>query len=88
MSVHDSQPGDIYVDEMGKLWRVIGVWTEPTVEVEEVEPSGFVPGPDAIDITTGRQAEGTFLRGRQFGGVNGLMWGGFKRIHRQPAAKA
>ncbi|WP_424137426.1 hypothetical protein [Roseomonas chloroacetimidivorans] len=38
MSVHDAKPGDVYADANGKLWRVIGVWHDPTVEVEEVEP--------------------------------------------------
>lgn len=37
MSVHDAQPGDVYVDDAGKLWRVVGVCGEPTVIVEEVE---------------------------------------------------
>lgn len=40
MSVHDAQPGDIYADAQGKLWRVISVCAEPTVTVEEVEKLG------------------------------------------------
>lgn len=37
MSVHEAQPGDVYVDDKGKLWRVIGVCGEPTVIVREIE---------------------------------------------------
>lgn len=39
MSVHDAKPGDIYVDASGKLWRVVGVFGEPSVIVQEVEPA-------------------------------------------------
>lgn len=63
-SVHDAQPSDVYVDDSGKLWRVVGVCGEPTVimqEVETAEPESPV---------------------RKNGGVSGLMWRGFKRIHR------
>lgn len=38
MSVYDAEPNDIYVDEHGKLWRVVGVIHSPSVIVEEVEP--------------------------------------------------
>jgi hypothetical protein len=37
MSVHDAELGDIYVDDDGKLWRVIAICGEPTVHVQEVE---------------------------------------------------
>lgn len=67
MSVHDAQPGDVYVDEAGKLWRVIAICGEPTVNVQEVE------------TTTPENPV------RRSGGVSGLMWSGFKRIHRPPA---
>jgi streptogramin lyase len=39
MSIHDAEPSDVYVDEQGKLWRVIGKFSEPAVTVEEVEPT-------------------------------------------------
>lgn len=39
MSVHDAKPGDIYADEQGKLWRVVGIFSEPTVQVQEIEPA-------------------------------------------------
>lgn len=37
MSVHDAEPGDVYVDKEGKLWRVMGTCHEPTVQVAEIE---------------------------------------------------
>ncbi len=37
MSVHDAEPADLYVDDSGKLWRVIGTCGEPTVYIQEVE---------------------------------------------------
>lgn len=37
MSVHDAELGDLYVDESGKLWRVVALCGEPTVHVQEVE---------------------------------------------------
>lgn len=37
MSVHDAEPNDIYIDDDGKLWRVVGVCGEPTVIVQEIE---------------------------------------------------
>ena len=64
MSVHDAKPEDLYVDEKGKLWRVIGVSGEPTVHVQEVET--LTPGDPIVRSC----------------GVSGLMWNGFKRIHR------
>lgn len=37
MSVHEAQPMDVYVDAQGKLWRVVGIFGEPSVTVQEVE---------------------------------------------------
>lgn len=37
MSVRDAEPGDVYVDARGKLWRVVGVCHEPSVTVQEIE---------------------------------------------------
>lgn len=45
MSVQDAEAGDIYADEAGKLWRIIGVCHEPTVIAEEVE--GTLRDPNA-----------------------------------------
>lgn len=69
MSVRDAEPGDIYADFNGKLWRVTGTCSEPTVYVEEVEP--FCG-----------EAGSVWQKVRRSGGVSGLMWQGFKRIFR------
>lgn len=37
MSVHDAKLNDVYVDDAGKLWRVIALCGEPTVHVQEIE---------------------------------------------------
>jgi len=37
VSVHDALPGDIYVDDRGKLWRCMVICNEPTRTFEEVE---------------------------------------------------
>jgi len=33
----DVEPGDVYADDNGKLWRVVGVFHEPSVSMEEIE---------------------------------------------------
>lgn len=82
MSVHDAQPGDIYVDECGKLWRVKFTISDPSVEVEEVEPRFY----------TEQVGNGVYRMVRQpecrSGAVSGLMWNGFKRIYRHPSGAA
>ena len=90
MSVHDAEPGDIYVDALGKLWRVIAICRDPTVTVEEVE--GHVPSPVNYGGVVGQigmaSSSPQIVKARQSGGVGGLMWHGFKRIWRkEPAAK-
>ena len=65
MSVRDAKPGDLYADPHGNVWRVIGIWQEPTVKMMQIDdPAG---------------QEHTF-RPHQHGGVSGQMWEGFKRI--------
>lgn len=73
MSMHDAQPGDVYVDAQGKLWRVFSYCSQPTVGVEEIEKNG-----DYADDQ----------RVRMNGGVSGLMWDGFKRICRKEEPKS
>jgi hypothetical protein len=72
MSVHDAEPMDIYVDEHGELWRVVGTFSEPTVIMERVEKSA--------------RSDMEYDSGRKLGGVSGSMWMGWKRIYR-PAKK-
>jgi len=85
MSVHDADVGDIYVDANGKLWRVTGLYREPTVEVTAVEPHGAIGiHKDGEIYHEGDPPNGVqFLRERQFGGVSGIMWEGFKRVWRR-----
>jgi len=37
MTIHDAEPGDIYVDDSGKIWRCISICPEPTVKFVEIE---------------------------------------------------
>lgn len=41
--MHDAEPMDVYVDEHGELWRVIGLWNEPTVKVQQIESDALGP---------------------------------------------
>ncbi len=87
MSVHDAEPMDIYVDPQGKLWRCVGTHKEPTVIFEEVE--GRTPSPvnlmgaQAAYVPQQNNAQVQIIKDRKSGGVGGLMWQGWKRIHRQ-----
>lgn len=90
MTVSDAKPADIYVDPQGKLWRCVGICTEPTVIFEEVE--GTLPEQpdwqkDAASIGIGIAAglpgqKPKIVKTQKHGGVAGLMWSGWKRIHR------
>lgn len=88
LSVHDAQPGDIYVDELGKLWRCMAVWSEPTVQFEMVE--GYVQPPPGLMQAGGAQAAclnnypplPEIVKPTCRGGVSGLMWKGWQRIFR------
>jgi hypothetical protein len=70
MSVHDAEPGDIYLDARGCVWKVVGIWHEPVVDMVQID-----------DPRTSLLENG--MRPHQLGGVSGLMWQGFTRIHRQ-----
>ncbi len=72
MTVHDAEPGDVYVDEAGKLWRCVSICREPTVTMDEVEV-----GDNNLAVN------GVPARARSSGGVSGLMWNGWKRIWRK-----
>lgn len=89
MSVHDALPMDVYVDAQGKLWRCVGICTEPTVIFEEVEgrtpepPNMFGGGQALIGPPTPQRTQ--IIKDRKSGGVGGLMWKGWKRIFRNEA---
>lgn len=91
MSVHDAEPGDIYADENGKLWRIITICHEPTVDAEEVEGTLFDPNAPqapfaaaggAMAQLQGFVARATINKRRVAGATSGLMWNGWKRIWR------
>jgi hypothetical protein len=92
MSVHDAEPGDIYADETGKLWRITMVCRDPAVEAEEVEGTLFDPHapplpPSALQSASAYSAQNFIARAkinkRQVsGGVGGQMWRGWQRIWR------
>lgn len=72
------------MDEAGKLWRVIGYCSEPTVTMEEVEPQAPI---NPALMQSGQMISGTpgripLHRDRKSGGISGLMWNGFKRIYK------
>lgn len=71
MSVHDAEPGDIYIDAHGDVWKVVGICKEPTVTMDYLGESGAKEARDRLS--------------RLSGGVGGLMWNGFKRIYRKEA---
>lgn len=73
-NMRDAEPGDIYVDGCGKLWRVVGVIREPSVTVEAVEHEFIIGGAPQFP--------------RRNGGVTGHMWHDFTRIHRPSARSA
>ena len=70
-TINDAQPGDIYIDANGKLWRILEVVREPTVTAEEVE--GTLRDPNA-PINKIRRAQTTA----------DACWAGFTRIWRRP----
>ncbi len=37
MSGHDAAPGDLYIDQQQAVWRVVGVFGEPSVMLERVD---------------------------------------------------
>lgn len=89
MSVHDAEPGDIYADEQGKLWRIIGVCHEPNVIAEEVEgslhdPSAPIAPNAAVGVgwAQGIMPRASIQKARRSGGMGGLIWTGWKRIWR------
>ena len=64
MSVHDAMPGDVYRDDLGRLWLVQSYCAEPTVMMERLAPgSEMVPADN-----------------KRHGGIYGLMWQGFVKF--------
>jgi hypothetical protein len=87
MTTHDAELSDIYVDDSGKLWRVIITCSEQTVTFEAVE--GHLPLAPSMLNNMAAQAnvysqpqQPSLIHPRKTGGVNGAMWQGWKRIYR------
>lgn len=88
--MRDAEPMDVYADATGKLWRVVSVCHEPTVVVEEVEPSGHTSDPMEINYVSAQSAvqamslprKGEFIRTRRSGACGARIWDGFRRIWR------
>lgn len=62
----DALPLDIFVDANGKLWRVVARIDQPSIEMEEIEPS--MPGNGRVrkrGATTARTWDGFKLIHRQ-----------------------
>ncbi len=92
--VNEAEPGDIYVDTAGKLWRIKSVYREPTVEAEEVEGTLFDPDTPIPQGSVHLMQAQAPLQNAQWrpraridkqkksGGAHGAMWQGWKRIWR------
>jgi hypothetical protein len=68
--VRDAKPGDVYVDSNGDLWRVQWTCASPTVGVVPLTDSAY---PNSNSPGTEAMS----------GGVEGLLWEGFKRVYRR-----
>lgn len=62
--IRGMQPLDIYVDEKGHEWEVVGYWTEPVVIMQR-------------KALPGERLEHPL---RKTAGISGLMWSGFKKL--------
>lgn len=82
--MENCNPGDLYMDGNGRLWRVIGYCAEPSVTMEAVEPEEPMNPAYANQIASMAPAQTriSLYREKMSGGVNGLMWQGFKRIYK------
>lgn len=98
MSIDDAEPGDIYADSNGKLWRILSVYREPTVEAEEVEGILNDPNTPRVNVLAAA-AQGMVVQSfsplrasidkrkqKAFTGSN--VWLGWQRIFRRKQAIA
>jgi hypothetical protein len=93
MSVEDAEPDDIYVDANDKLWRIVSVYHEPTVEAEEVEGTLNDPNVPSMLLHQGAAAAGINIQGivrrvtldkrRQKAFTSAGVWFGWRRIFRR-----
>lgn len=84
-----AEPGDIYTDASGKLWRILSVVREPTVEAEEVEgtlvdpnrPSELAPNTVGSALVQNTEAPYIHRRTKRADALNS-RWNGWTRIWR------
>lgn len=93
-TIQDALPGDIYTDATGKLWRIVSVCHEPTVDAEEVEGTlvdpncpqmgvhymGAQGALQAINNLGSQRAR--IQKARAKGATGAGMWDSWKRIWR------
>lgn len=94
--IADAQPGDIYIDTAGKLWRITEVIREPTIEAEEVEGSLDDPNAPHSPLTNqGLQGApnlayasrpARIVKRKQRAFLNAGNWNGWRRIWRRETA--
>ena len=93
--ISDAQEGDIYTDDVGKLWRVTMVVHEPAVTVEEVEGTLYDPnrpqyyqmpggGVGVLQGTLSQPAE--IRKARHSMPTSNALWRGWTRIWRRPTS--
>ncbi len=62
--IDKAQPNDLFQDEKGNMWVVIGRCDDPVIYMEQVQ----LPGQPKIQLR------------KRDGGITGNMWDGFKNI--------
>lgn len=85
--IRDAQEGDIFVDPSGKLWRIVLVVREPTVEAEEVEGTLWDPNapPQTLHGVVAAQnifqpPRATINKTRRKFPISDALWNGWQRI--------
>lgn len=92
-AIADAQPGDIYADPSGKLWRILDVVAEPTIVAEEVE--GVLDDPNAPKLPMvgaqamigGFPARASIRKHIHRAPTSSHVWFGWDRIFRRAQPK-
>lgn len=90
----DTEPGDIFTDAGGKLWRVQSICHHPTVTLEEVEGTLHDPNKPVqfeivtgIGLVSGQGGAAKIIKRTLSGAFAAMMWTGFSRIWQCPQQK-
>jgi hypothetical protein len=88
--IQDAETGDIYVDGDGKLWRILSVVHEPTIEAEEVEGTLYDPnapivqgssmGASAVNSYQSIVHRASIQKAKRKAPTCADVWSGFVRI--------